>query len=229
MSLPTPLCPAPAAPWETSMLCHASCPGMGHIPLSLGGTTAGNKGLSSALAPQCPGSGPWRVGAGIRVCGWHREGGIHPHVQHHPRAGSLHPMPAQEITQDVGDDADTTYPCPGQRGLNAPQPWGEGQVAAVLGGHSVKGSTSAWGGTHCPPWGSWCACPAGHRSHLPGKVSALCACPPWLWDLFTCTRDMVQRVALSPGNIQLGPALVQVRTSWPCGKTAPVPTDLKQA
>lgn len=178
MSLPTLLCPAPAAPWETSMLCHASCPGMGHIPLSLGGTTAGNKDLSSALAPQCPGSAPWRVGAGIRVCGWHREGGIHPHVQHHPRAGSLHPMPAQETIQDVRDDADTTYPCPGQRGLNAPQPWGEGQVAAVLGGHSVKSSTSAWGGARCPPWDLWCACPAGHSSHLPGKVSALCACPP---------------------------------------------------
>lgn len=102
MSLPTPLCPAPAVPWETSMLCHASHPGMGYIPLSLHGTTAGNKGLNSALAPPCPGSAPWRVRAGIRVCGWHREGGFHPHVQHHPRPDSLHLLPAQEITQDTG-------------------------------------------------------------------------------------------------------------------------------
>lgn len=81
------------------MLCHASHPGMGHIPLSLHVTTAGNKGLSSELVPQCPGSAPWRVGAGIRVCGWHREGGIHPRVQHHPRPSSLH----QEITPSPGD------------------------------------------------------------------------------------------------------------------------------
>lgn len=112
VALPTPLCPAPAVPWETSMLCHTSHPGMGHIPLSLHGTTAGNKGLSSALVPQCPGSAPWRVG----VCGWHREGGIHPRVKHHPRPGSLHPVPTQIITQDTRDDADTTYPIVQDRG-----------------------------------------------------------------------------------------------------------------
>lgn len=49
------------------MLCHASHAGMGHIPLSLYGTTAGNKGLSSALAPQCPASAYWRVEASIPV------------------------------------------------------------------------------------------------------------------------------------------------------------------
>lgn len=69
------LCPAPAAPWEGSTLCHA-----GWILLSLHGTTARNKGLSSAITHRCPGSGPWGVGLGMRAWGWHRDRGIHPYA-----------------------------------------------------------------------------------------------------------------------------------------------------
>ncbi|KAM9623885.1 exocyst complex component 3-like protein isoform 3-T3 [Morphnus guianensis] len=90
VTLPASLCPAPVAPWETCMLCHASCLLAGWILLSLPGTTARNKGLSSAITHQCPGSVPQWVRAGIRARGWHREGGIHPCAQHHPRNGSRH-------------------------------------------------------------------------------------------------------------------------------------------
>lgn len=76
--------------------------------------------------------------------GWHREGGIHPRVQHHPRAGSLHPVPAQGIPRAQGMMQTLHTPCPGQRGPSAPQPWDEDLVAAVLGECSVKGSASAW-------------------------------------------------------------------------------------
>lgn len=74
-------------------------------------------------------------------------------------------MTAQEITQDTGDDADTTYPLSRTEGVKCSPALG--QVAAVLGACSVKGSTSAWGAAHCPPWGIWGNSPAGHSSHLP--------------------------------------------------------------
>lgn len=138
----------------------------------------------------------------------------------------------------MGDDGHTTYPlCPGWREpyySPACTPGVRGQAAALEWGDAqVEGSASAHRGAHCPPWGLWCAHHTGHGSLLPGKMPALPICSSWLWDTLTCTGAMVQGVALGPGNVQLGPAaspvLSQARTSWPHGKTALVPTALKQA
>lgn len=98
-----------------------------------------------------------------------------------------------------------------------------GQVAAVLRGMLCEGLNLSLGWW---PWGSWCACPTDHSSHLPGKVSALPTCPCWLWDLFTCTMDMS---GPEPWEHPAVTSSGQARCSWPCGKTPLVPTDLKQS
>lgn len=69
------LVPSPCStPWEHPPLCPAPCLGAGPLLLSLCCTSARNKGLSSAITDQCPGSAPQWVRAGTRACGWHWAG-----------------------------------------------------------------------------------------------------------------------------------------------------------
>lgn len=151
-----------------------------------------------------------------------QQGRIHPRARHHSRDVSLHPVPPWEHHPRTWGMMETLHVCP----LHVQG--GDGGVWAGM----LRRRGQPQGGGRCPPRGSQCvhpACHSGHGSRLPGKVSALPTCPSWLWDTLTCTRVDVQGMALDPGNIQLGWAASQVRASWPQGKTAPLPTDLKRA
>lgn len=185
------LCPTTAAPWEGSTLCH-----VGWILLSLYGTAATNKGLSSAITPWCPGSALYRVGAGMRAWGWHRyRGESIPMLSITPRMAPCTQYHPGSITQGHGDCGDTTYPlCPGWRGpccSPACSPGARGQAAAEVGGCSGGGISLS---CSLSSWSSRCACPPLHAVSWEG------VCPPHLphslWDTLTCTRAVVQGVAL---------------------------------
>ena len=176
------------------MLCHASCLVTGQILLSSCSTTARNKGLSSAITCQHPGSAPQWVRAGMRACGWHSGGDIHPHAQYPPRDGSLHPVPPWEHHPGTWGITETLPVSRRRVPYYSPacSPGVRAQAAAMVVGCQPQ---------HCPPQGSRCTCPALHAGHGPLPTWEG-VCPPHLPQLALGHAHLhqVQGMALGLGT-----------------------------